>query len=427
MPTTSGRTYLILYCLTIISALNYIAVSNFVLNDSVNSFRNLKVVVSSSEKYFPLLLNWLLYYKRIFPFFTDSSLLYIICLDEIVENLLPNYGMNCSYVHYLPHRPTIHTLSILWQIRTKAILLLLRNNFDVLMTDSDAIWIHNPLPTIFSLTSKADIISSRAQFPEDIARKAGAALCMGFIYVSANNGTTALWQDFYHFMLEQKSSDDQRDFNVYLLEHGLHYSIPPKIFISSIVTTKFVHQRVEPATPTQEQENETNFGELTILIPFSANDSHMFPRSSGNNNVKTTHLSKSVLVRIALLPHSKFRRTCYPTPLLRINNNISKNSSSSSSYSNIRLNNKHSKLLNNEIYIPKNIDLHQCVVAHCSAFKRGTESNKRGVSHSALWLLRTDWKKIPAPFGNFTTGGSNNYNNSSRRQRFDDYFTLISV
>mmetsp|Transcript_32021 Transcript_32021/g.46151 ORF Transcript_32021/g.46151 Transcript_32021/m.46151 type:complete len:411 (+) Transcript_32021:115-1347(+) len=405
---------LVQFCLQI-SALSFIAVSDSVLSNGV---KNLRVVVSTSEKYIPLLFNWLLYYKKIFP---DSSSLYIICLDEVVENQLPNYGLNCSHVHYLPPRSSIHTLTILWQIRSNAILQLLRNDFDILMSDSDAIWISNPLPTIFSLVNAADIISSRAQFPEDIARKAGATLCMGFIYIRANKGTTALWQDFYYFMLKQKSSDDQRDFNVYLLANGLHYSNPPKIFISSIVSTKFVYQREEQITPTQEQENETNFGELMIFIPSNRNDSHIVSTSSSksNQNVKSSHSLEPFLIRIALLPHSKFRRTCYPTPLLRMNHtNIST--------THIRHHHKHSNIINNEVYLPKSIDLQQCIIAHCSAVKRGTDSNKRGINHSILWLLRSDWKKIPTPFGNTSING--HYNSSrSRKERFDDYFNSISV
>lgn len=287
------------------------ALSNFTAN-KVNNESEFRVLVSTTEKYFPIFLNWLLFYRRCG---LDYSKLYIICFDKSTEVLLPQHGLECNYVSYLPTRSHAQTIVALWQIRLQIVLSLLEKNTDVLMSDVDAIWLRNPIPEVYSLRNDADIISSRAQFPEEIARELGATLCMGFMYIKSSEATVALWREIYSYTMKQKSFDDQRELNTYLMIKGLRYSNPPKVLINSILSTTDKQSSMRNRLPTVKDEEEFNRGELSIQLTKTVYSSN----KTMNIATLAAPLPKVTIV-IILLPHAKYRRVCYPTTNVSSNN-----------------------------------------------------------------------------------------------------------
>jgi hypothetical protein len=143
--------------------------------------RSVRVVVSVSEDYFPVFVNWLLFFGRICP---GLSSLYIICLDAKSEKLVPSIGLTCSAVHHTSG-------NYMWPVRNKFAQDLLQQGHDVVLSDTDAYWIRNPFHAIQQHHS--DIVSSRGSFPFSESSKHGASLCIGFIYIRGGNHTAGLW------------------------------------------------------------------------------------------------------------------------------------------------------------------------------------------------------------------------------------------
>lgn len=96
----------------------------------------------------------------------------------------------------------------------------------MLLTDADALWLKNPFPYIEQYLS-SDIISSRGSFPENISKKLGATLCMGFTFVKSNEYTAKLWGEIAAQMAKQPNPDDQKEVNSVLFNHKLQYPIRP--------------------------------------------------------------------------------------------------------------------------------------------------------------------------------------------------------
>jgi len=152
--------------------------------------RSYRIVVGSSDKYIPVFLNWLKYYRRVCSNATES--LYILCFDKasqgisayfprirlfgnrrnICTALLEQHSLNCSYsIEYKGVNPKI------WLLRAQVIKHILEEGHDVLLSDTDAIWLKNPFEDIRRY-SEFDIISSRAAFPYEVTQRLGASLCM---------------------------------------------------------------------------------------------------------------------------------------------------------------------------------------------------------------------------------------------------------
>lgn len=182
--------------------------------------RPLRIMTSSTLEYFPVFMNWLVYFHRICP---SVANIYFICLDTAIEKQLPKYGLSCAHVFHVSAATAVHDI---WLVRTRLTHSLLENGYDVLLTDADALWLNNPFPYIEQYIS-SDIVSSRGSFPESIGKKLGATLCMGFTFVKANEYTSKLWAEIAAQMAKQPNPDDQREVNSVLFNHNLHYAIKP--------------------------------------------------------------------------------------------------------------------------------------------------------------------------------------------------------
>lgn len=182
-----------------------------------DAVRKLRVITSSTDEYFPVFMNWLVYYHKICP---NIANIYFICLDTTIEKKLPKYGLSCAHVH---HSSAVHDI---WLVRTRLTHTLLKEGYDVLLTDSDALWVHNPFPYIEAhITS--DVISSRGSFPDAISKRLGATLCMGFVYIKASENTVTLWGEIAARMGRTRNPDDQKEINSYLDSLHLRYKVKP--------------------------------------------------------------------------------------------------------------------------------------------------------------------------------------------------------
>jgi hypothetical protein len=190
---------------------------------SNNGVRPLKIMVSTSEQYFPILLNWLQYFRNICR---GTSGLHFVCLDKAAEIGMKKVGLQCAYSQH-----TSGNTNHIWLLRMRIVKQLIDQGFDVLMTDSDAIWVHNPFLDLQE-HQQSDLIASRGAFPENVSKHLGATLCMGFIYMKSTVRTKALFGELVIKMSANHEPDDQRDLNDILLAHGLMYT-PKATYVGS--------------------------------------------------------------------------------------------------------------------------------------------------------------------------------------------------
>lgn len=311
--------------------------------DGHSTMRPYKVLITCSQPFLPLLVNWLVFYSQICPSEKDKESLFIVCLDPATQQALNKIGLKCGYRHRfsptstnLPadasgvsgnrSRPQKYDGSGLWIARSRITAFILNEGYDVLLCDLDAMWIRNPWPTITRELSYAgpnatgagaDIISSRGGYPEDVTSLLGASLCFGFMYLKSVPVTQKLWTFFRKGMRRISSfvsTDDRRDFNRALLHYSLRYRKRPKIVGYDNPDYGIVELPPEVARPIQNRRH---------------------------------------VLRIALLGHESFRRICQGQNLLRIR---------------------------------------QSVILHCKTPKTGEEKHGT-LEELGLWVVKEAWEQ----------------------------------
>lgn len=196
----------------------------------------------------------------------------IVCLDDTMEALLRAHGQDC-----FPIRPkyfkrldgSLYALGPLWMVRVRLVQALLQDGIDVVLSDSDALWLKDPLPDLdqIAASSGADIISSRGRSPDNAAKAWGATACMGFIYLRSTPSAQEFVQEMLAFAKKSMVFDDQILLNTLLVASGLKF----------------------PQTLKFEDSTEADVGVTTRPFAQSGSTSH---------------------VTVALLPHHKYMRIC---------------------------------------------------------------------------------------------------------------------
>jgi hypothetical protein len=177
--------------------------------------RKLRVVVSSDHKYLANLLNWLVFFLRVCK---DVSILYLVCYDLATDDVMRAHGLKCSKI-FKDHQRV-------WYYRTDVTRSLLVKGYDVIISDSDALWIGNPIDTINSFNGY-DFVGSRGTFPDQTTKYYGASYCMGFAYIKSNAQTIEMYTDITNQMSKDRNPDDQMAINLYLKKNKLVYDTKP--------------------------------------------------------------------------------------------------------------------------------------------------------------------------------------------------------
>jgi hypothetical protein len=131
------------------------------------------------------------------------------------------------------------------------------------MSDSDALWLRNPFLDIEYYAANADIVATRATFPEDLQARLGATVCMGFIYIKANQNIVVLWDELIDHMVKLPNPDDQKILNEIMIKQKLRF----------------------PYRLPYERSYEVDHGHLML---------------------------QKQTIRVSILPQNSYRRICYP-------------------------------------------------------------------------------------------------------------------
>lgn len=169
-----------------------------------------------SEGYLPVQKNFLLLMEANSRLTREN--IYLLCLDEQSEREIMKMGIRCAPMMEKWNRD----LSFLWRLRVKVLTCLLEGGYNVILSDSDALWLKDPVQDFDSpLARGSSIVASRGSFPPTMQRNWGSTLCMGFIFFRASPCIKTVLTNMKRFVM--RTGDDQRSINLALREMGVEW------------------------------------------------------------------------------------------------------------------------------------------------------------------------------------------------------------
>ena len=144
--------------------------------------------------------------------------IYLLCLDEKSELEVEKMGFHCvSIVNHCEH-----DIQFVWKLRVKVLSCLLEAGHNVIISDSDALWLKDPLQDLESpLARGSGIVASRGNGPEQFRQRWGSALCMGFILFRAGPCMETVLASINQFVVQTGS--DQASVNFALDKSGVKW------------------------------------------------------------------------------------------------------------------------------------------------------------------------------------------------------------
>ena len=104
-----------------------------------------------------------------------------------------------------------------------------RGWFDIIHSDTDALWLKNPIPDLIEANDQDIIVSTvrhNGAFPPEVREAFGFTCCMGWIFLEAITKQSIILIDFLN--TREIKGSDQKNFNQFLL-HNQPTSQPHKL------------------------------------------------------------------------------------------------------------------------------------------------------------------------------------------------------
>lgn len=167
-----------------------------------------------SDRYIDVQRNFVHLMERNSEFTRDN--LYLVCLGHESLEVLLGHGIRCVPVTDADG----YVKRDIWRLRLRVLRCLLGAGHDVIMSDSDALWLHDPLEYLRSteetptkivssqVVRSGSIVSSRGRFPRDLARRWGSTMCMGFVLFRAAGDSMVSFQTAMERIVTE-TGDDQ--------------------------------------------------------------------------------------------------------------------------------------------------------------------------------------------------------------------------
>lgn len=153
-------------------------------------------------------------------------ILLVVCMDDKTFNDISEYlqRATCQYIIVKENTGTYaFTQRRLWEMRLAALNgLLTAYNFDIIMSDVDALWISDPVKLIKENKdlSSTDIVAGVGSWPKECSISEGGTICMGFTVIKNSRAARAV----INRALTMNSGDDQRDINCAIYKHYIKLS-----------------------------------------------------------------------------------------------------------------------------------------------------------------------------------------------------------
>jgi len=171
-------------------------------------YDNFVIVTAANYAYRDILVNWMASVQKLR---IDNYV--VLCLDDQLALFMDRIGRPCIHG---PSQGPGH----IWLTRFQTARILLDGGMNVLMSDTDAIWLKDPTDLL-----QGDIVASRGNMPEDVASRYGATACMGFIYFHSVVPVRMLVDEIVDkgISVAGKNFDDQIELNKALVEHDMKF------------------------------------------------------------------------------------------------------------------------------------------------------------------------------------------------------------
>lgn len=193
----------------------------------------MKIIAFGNNKYKRIAHNWALYlHRHRIENYTIYSLDQDI-YDYLVENKINTELLSIDIFERENY------LEWSWKERLKFIHKLLNKGVNVLHSDLDALWLKPPLDLI---EEKYDIVASTGTFPQNIYKKLGYTLCMGWIYYKSSTIVKQLFSNILNKDI-QNNFDDQKEFNLELFNNPEYKNLKVKTLDQSIVSRDRLHNK----------------------------------------------------------------------------------------------------------------------------------------------------------------------------------------
>lgn len=171
-----------------------------------------------SDRYIDVQRNFVHLMERNSGFTREN--LYLVCMGREALEILVGYGIRCVPVTQAEH----FAKRDIWKLRLRVLRCLLEAGHDVIMSDSDALWLKDPLeylsptggtPTKTAVGSRivhggSSIVASRGRFPRDLAREWGSTMCMGFVLFRATGDSMRSFQAAMSRIVTETEDDQVR-------------------------------------------------------------------------------------------------------------------------------------------------------------------------------------------------------------------------
>jgi hypothetical protein len=190
--------------------------------------RNTIIVAISSNQYSDVALSWA---KSMQDLNITNYL--IIAMEEELHAKLKDNNINVAYKPFVVDKD----LGSFWVFRLKVIKSLLDSGVNVIHSDTDALWLKNPLHKYF-YDSKFDVLASQGTiWPHDIVEKWGFVLCCGLIYYKSSPSNLLFFKELIKKSIEVK--EDQTALNRILFEEGINWDYDKEDYILTHNNRKF--------------------------------------------------------------------------------------------------------------------------------------------------------------------------------------------
>jgi len=172
---------------------------------------NLKIISFCNYPYREIALNWVKHLKAL-----SIDNYEVLCLDSESDEYLKSHGCHSRLLDEFNDdwiTGCKHTMRRIFIFKKY-----LEDGIDIIHSDTDALWLKNPIPDLIESNNQDIILSTvrhRGAFPPEVREAFGFTCCMGWIFFRSNHKTINYLDRFLN--TREIKGSDQKNFNQFLL------------------------------------------------------------------------------------------------------------------------------------------------------------------------------------------------------------------
>ncbi|RYH18974.1 hypothetical protein EON65_26650 [archaeon] len=276
-----------------------------------------KVLLFIDSTFFDVYRNWRMYFDNVCTGPEDYNNLELVCMDPYVDKLFNSTMQHCSkeYSSIVYDRKnstdynTVSKSSMVWMKRLEIINIMLNNGIHLILSDTDAFWLSNPYPDLNRHLANSHVIASRGWYPWFLSRLWGSTLCMGFVYIKADEFTINLFQEV---LIDMKDIElHQGAFRHYLTKNETKY-------IDAGNSSRVINFNLTQWQHLDNQAPDDQYSINQVLL----NMDIRWPENIASSPLNISHTGivdwRGEQHFVTLLPETKYVRNCADSPLSRL-------------------------------------------------------------------------------------------------------------